>query len=142
MNANKFFLDTNIIAYTFDKTATRKQAIAQQLLECALKNQGIISFQVIQEFMNLALRKFAPAMSHKQAHNYLQAVLLPICDYYPSDSFYKRGLDIQNRWRFSWYDSLIITAALESDCKVLYSEDLQHVQKIETLTVQNPFSDH
>lgn len=139
MNASKYFLDTNIIAYTFDSTAPKKQKIAQQLLENALRNEGIISYQVIQEFINLALRKFSPPMSNGQALHYMQTVLLPICDYYPLDNFYQRGLDIHERWRFSWYDSLIITAALESDCDVLYSEDMQHGQKIETLTIWNPF---
>lgn len=139
MSADSFFLDTNILVYTFDKTAPLKQQVAQHLLEEALRKRGIISYQVIQEFMNLALRKFTPVMTHDQASRYLSDVLLPICDYYPTDAFYQRGLDIQARWRFSWYDSLIITAALESDCKTLYSEDLQHGQKIEELTIINPF---
>ncbi len=78
-------------------------------------------------------------MATSQAQRYLADVLLPICSYYSVESFYKHGLDIQNRWRFSWYDSLIITAALEPDCDVLYSEDLQHEQQIETLTLCNPF---
>ncbi len=88
MNANKFFLDTNIIVYTFDQTAPEKQKIAQNLLEDALIGKGIISYQVIQEFMNLALRKFQPSMSHTQAHRYLQQVLMPICDFYPSNDFW------------------------------------------------------
>ena len=140
MNVNRFFLDTNIIVYTFDKTAPQKQNIAQGLLESALDNKGVISYQVIQEFMNLALRKFQPVMTYTQAQDYLREVLLIICDFYPTDDFYGRSLGIQNRWRFSWYDSLIVSAALESECDVLYSEDLQHGQKIETLTICNPFA--
>ena len=139
MNASKFFLDTNIIVYTFDITAPEKQNIAQGLLESALNNGGIISYQVIQEFMNLALRKFQPVMTHKQAQDYLREVLLIICDFYPTDDFYTRSLDIHNRWRFGWYDTLIIGAALESGCDVLYSEDLQHGQKVEELSICNPF---
>ncbi len=139
MSAKKFFLDTNILIYTFDKTAPEKQDISKQLIESALNNKGVISYQVVQEFMNIALRKFTPPMTNTQAQRYLADVLMPICSYYPIDNFYKHGLDIQNRWRFSWYDSLIITAALESECDVLYSEDLQHGQKIETLTIYNPF---
>lgn len=139
MSASSCFLDTNILAYTFDKSAPQKQKIAQHLLEEALQKRGMISYQVIQEFMNLALRKFTPVMTHDQASRYLSEVLLPICAYYPTESFYQRGLDIQARWRFRWYDSLIITAALESDCTTLYSEDLQHGQKIEKLTIINPF---
>jgi len=50
-------------------------------------------------------------------------------------------LDIKGRYRFSFYDSLIIAAALEANCQTLYSEDMQHGQIIETLTIQNPFLD-
>jgi len=140
MNANYFFLDTNIIAYTFDKTAPEKQTVSQQLVEKALSNEGVISYQVIQEFINLALRKFSPPMTERQAKRYLQTVLLQICDYYPADIFFERSLDVRERWQFGWYDSLIIAAALELGCDVLYSEDLQHEQKIETLTIINPFA--
>jgi len=139
MSDAKFFLDTNILAYTFDQDAPQKQAIAQGLLEDALMGKGCISYQVIQEFLNIALRKFSPAMTTEQAQQYLQTTLLYLCQYYPDENLYQRALDIQNRWRFSWYDSLIITAALELDCKILYSEDLQHKQEIETLVVINPF---
>lgn len=140
MSAKKFFLDTNVIVYTFDQSAPQKQKIAQHLLEQTLSGQGCISYQVIQEFTNLALRKFSPTMTTSEAQRYLENVLLPICEFYPTEKFYQRGLSIQERWRFSWYDSLIITAALEIGCDVLYSEDMQHGQKIETLTILNPFS--
>lgn len=139
MSDKKFFLDTNIIIYTFDHTAPHKQKIAQQLLEKALSGEGCIGYQVIQEFINVALRKFHPAMSIGQAQRYLESILTPICEFYPNENFYLHGLSIQERWRFSWYDSLIITAALETDCKILYSEDLQHQQKVESLVVINPF---
>ena len=54
-------------------------------------------------------------------------------------ALYHRGLDLQIRYRFSFYDSLIVAAALEAGCKTLYSEDLQHAQEIEGLTIANPF---
>jgi len=44
-----------------------------------------------------------------------------------------------NKWQFSFYDSLIIAAALQAKCNVLYSEDLQHNQKVHSLTILNPF---
>jgi len=61
MNLTKdnFFLDTNVIIYLFDKTQPRKQEISKNLLKEALvSNRGYVSFQVIQEFCNAALRKF------------------------------------------------------------------------------------
>jgi predicted nucleic acid-binding protein len=52
---------------------------------------------------------------------------------------YQRALDIQARYRYGFYDALIIAAALEAGCIRLYSEDLQHGQRIERLTIENPF---
>jgi predicted nucleic acid-binding protein len=49
------------------------------------------------------------------------------------------ALDITERRHFSIYDALIVAAALRADCTVLYTEDLQHSQRIETLTIKNPF---
>ncbi len=54
-------------------------------------------------------------------------------------ALYRSALQLQLRWRFSFYDSLIVAAALEAGCKRLLSEDLQHGQRIETLTIENPF---
>ena len=100
---------------------------------------GVVSSQVVQEFLNVALRKFERPVSDEQTLRYLREVLDPLCSVFPSISLYERALSVHRRWRFSFYDSLIVAAALESDCKVLYSEDLQDGQEIESLTVVNPF---
>ena len=139
MSAAEFFLDTNILVYTFDQTAPAKQTKAQALLEQALMGNGCISFQVIQEFLNLALRKFNPPMSEAQAQRYLINVLEPLCTVYPDIALYQQALDVRQRWHFSFYDSVIIAAALTAGCSILYSEDLQHQQQIDTLTILNPF---
>ena len=57
----------------------------------------------------------------------------------PMDPLYERGLFIKFRYQYSFYDSLIIAAALEAGCKTLYSEDMQHGQRIEQLIIKNPF---
>ncbi|MEZ5451259.1 MAG: PIN domain-containing protein [Thiothrix sp.] len=139
MSGAEFFLDTNTLVYTFDKTAPEKQAKAVQLLELALSGKGCISFQVIQEFLNLALRKFDPPMTEAQAKRYLQTTLEPLCTVFADVALYERALAARERWRFGFYDSLIVAAALDAGCSILYSEDLQHGQKIENLTVINPF---
>lgn len=54
-------------------------------------------------------------------------------------TLYQRGLEIAERWRFSFYDALIVAAALSAGCKTLYSEDLQHDQRLDGLRVVNPF---
>ena len=136
----EFFLDTNIFVYTFDRREPTKQARSRALVERALgTGDGVASFQVVQEFLNVALRRFERPLSDEQALRYLREVLDPLCSVFPTISLYETALSIHRRWRFSFYDSLIVAAALESNCRVLYSEDLQDGQEIESLTVVNPF---
>lgn len=136
----EFFLDTNIFVYTFDRRTPDKQTRARSLVERALgSGDGVVSSQVVQEFLNVALREFERPLSNEQALRYLREVLDPLCSVFPSISLYETALSLHRRWRFSFYDSLIVAAALESNCKVLYSEDLQDGQEIESLTVVNPF---
>ena len=137
---NKYFLDTNIIIYTFDSSNKSKQQKAQHLVEQALTNNiGHISYQVIQEFLNVATTKFLVPLSPLEAALYLEKVLIPLCDFYPSGDFYLFALEIKNYTKFSFYDSLIIAAAIRSNCDILYSEDLQDGQSIAGLTIKNPF---
>jgi len=55
------------------------------------------------------------------------------------DDLYHRSLEITERWQLSFYDSLIISAAVKSECSIIYTEDLQHGQKIFELEIVNPF---
>lgn len=137
---DKFFLDTNIIVYSFDQSAPEKKGIARELIRKALGQQaGCISYQVIQEFLNVATRKFTATLSFQHCRQYLHDVLLPLCEIYPSIEFYSQALQIAERWKYALYDALIIAAAIQADCKQLYSEDLQHGQMIGTLAIMNPF---
>lgn len=140
MNA-EFFLDTNILVYTFDPRHAEKQVRARELVEWALRAQaGVISFQVVQEFLNLATRKFPAPMPPADALRYLEVVLAPLCRVFPGMSLYERAIGIHERWRYGFYDSLIVASALEAECPVLYTEDLQDGQKVEGLTIVNPFT--
>jgi predicted nucleic acid-binding protein len=65
--------------------------------------------------------------------------LEPLCEIHSSIQLYHQALDISERWRYSFYDALIISAALQSSCKILYSEDLQHDQNIHDIRIINPF---
>jgi len=138
--SDRYFLDTNIFVYAFDSVNPAKQRRANELIKTALKNNaGCISFQVIQEFINVATRKFAVPLSIPDCEKYLSSVLSPLCEVFVSIELFSRSLDVMQRWQFSFYDSLIVAAALQADCSILYSEDLQHKQKIEDLTIHNPF---
>ncbi|NJK29556.1 MAG: PIN domain-containing protein [Acaryochloris sp. RU_4_1] len=139
MNGN-YFLDTNILVYTFDQTQLEKQDIAKQLVRKALNTRsGCISYQVIQEFLHVASRKFATPLSTADCQNYLSNVLEPLCEVFSSTALFHRALEISSRWQFAFYDSLIIAAALSAESRILYSEDLQHDQKIDDMTIINPF---
>jgi predicted nucleic acid-binding protein len=138
--SGRYFLDTNILAYCFDETAPEKRERANQLVREGLERRvGVISYQVLQEFINLALRRFEPRMGVDDVRQYAAVVLRPMLAVGSSMALYQRALEIVERYRFSWYDSLIVASALESRCEVLYSEDLQHKQRIESLEIVNPF---
>lgn len=136
-----FFLDTNVFVYSFDTTSPDKQQVAQNLIQQSVATRrGIISSQVAQEFLNVALRKFARPMSVSEARQFLQLVLMPLCQHYPSTDFYDRALLLKDNTGYSFYDALIVTAAVEVGCRTLFSEDLQDGHKIGDLTIINPFT--
>ncbi len=135
------FIDSNVIVYLFDKIDTNKHQCAENLLQRTLElGTGCISYQVVQETINVITRKLNATTD--EARQLLDRVLIPLWHVNPTQMLYRRGLDLQARYQFSFYDSLIVAAALEAGCNTLYSEDLQHGQKIEgRLTIENPFSE-
>ena len=138
--SGRFFLDTNIFVYAFDPNAPSKAKKAGDLIRRAADTgEGIISYQVVQEFFSVAFRRFAHPMSEAEAEQYLITVLRPLLAVHSSLAIYFEALRMRERHRISWYDSLIVAAALEGRCEKLYSEDFQHGQKIEGLRIENPF---
>ncbi len=135
----RFFLDTNIIVYSFEPDLKDRKAISDKLIKKALNGKGCISFQIIQEFLNVATKKFDIPLAHNDFKLHIEKVLFPICEVFPTKELYISTLEIQQRWQFSFYDSLVIAAALEANCSILYSEDLQHNQKVKDLTIINPY---
>src|SRR5579872_6303324 len=118
----KYFLDTNILIYTFDNSHLSKQKKARDLVSTALsKNQGVISYQVIQEFLNVATKKFTIPLSTSEAKLYLDQILRPLCDLHSSIELYQTAIEMKQKYHFSFYDSLIIAAAYQSNCTILYS---------------------
>jgi len=135
------FIDSNIFVYLFARSEPAKQLVAREIVTNGLQTGAAISFQVVQETLNVIIRKLPKPVTTEDARDFLDAVLVPLWRGMPTPALYHRALDIQARYRFSFYDSLIIAAALLEGCTRLYSEDLQHGQRIEGLTVQNPFLD-
>jgi len=138
--SGRFFLDTNIFVYAFDASAPAKAKKAAHLVRRAADTgQGIVSYQVVQEFFNVALRRFAQPMSVAEAEQYLITVFRPLLAVHSSPSLYVEALRITGKHKLSWYDSLIVAAALEGQSETLYSEDLQHGREIEGVRIRNPF---
>jgi predicted nucleic acid-binding protein len=139
--SGRFFLDTNIFVYSFDASSPKKAAQAQKLIRNALETGGgIVSYQVVQEFFIVALRRFSKPMSSLDAQQYLSTTFRPLLAVHSSPALYGEALRIGARFKLPWYDSLIVASAIEGECGVLYSEDFQDGQQIGSLTLSNPFA--
>lgn len=137
---DRFFLDTNIFVYSFDKSAPEKAGRATSLIRRAIEARGgVVSYQVVQEFFNLALRQFAEPMTSAEAEQYLATTFRPLLAAHSSHSLYVQALHLAAASSLSWYDSLIVASAIEGQCSLLYSEDFQHGQRFGSVRIQNPF---
>ncbi|MFH0340957.1 MAG: PIN domain-containing protein [Chromatiales bacterium] len=136
----EFFLDTNLFIYQLEALDDRKFAIAERIIRAGVATgNACISFQVVQECLNTVLRKAEIPLDGAGAGAYLDTVLTPLFRVPASVALYQRSLDIHTRYRYGFYDALIVAAALEAGCTRLYSEDLQHGQQFDRLTIENPF---
>ena len=142
MNAMRVrdFLDTNIFVYSFSPEEKSKYPQAKKLIAEALATgNGIISTQVIQEFFNVATRKFVTPLRREDAVTYLHEVLSPLCMVFPNQEYYELALKIQSHYEYSFYDSLIIAAARLGGCRRLLTEDMRTGQRVEGMLIVNPF---
>ncbi|MEM0912819.1 MAG: PIN domain-containing protein [Pseudomonadota bacterium] len=137
MNA-KALLDTNIIICLFDSTDRLKQNKAERLVFGGLENgDACISQQVLHESLNVFVRKLN--FTFDDAQRVLNDILLPLCIPIPPASLYNRALVINSRFKYGFYDSLVIASAVELGCRQVFTEDLQNGQTLETVTIVNPF---
>ncbi|MCL5263574.1 MAG: PIN domain-containing protein [Acidobacteria bacterium] len=136
----RYFLDTNVFVYAFDQSAQGKALKAQKLIREGIRSGlGVVSYQVVQEFFHVALRHFPKKMSLEEAQQFLAITFRPLLAVHSSPALFSEALHVQARHHFSWYDSLIVAASIESECEILYSEDIQHGQEIGGVQIRNPF---
>ena len=137
------FLDTNIFVYAFLASEPRKRAKAVELIEsCLCSGRGCISYQVVQEFANVARKKFATRLSAGDCKAFIDAAMQPLNRVANSTALIHTALDLQDELKYSFYDSLMIAAALQAGVETLYSEDLQQWQLVRgVLRIANPFLD-
>lgn len=137
---DRFFIDTNIIVYIFDRKNGDKQKKAREILKQALDTMnGAVSFQVIQEFCNVALKKFETPLLTSDCRTFINKFLFPLCEIFPGLEIYNKAIDIKEITNYGFYDSLIIASAIESKCSILYSEDLNNNEKVMNMQIVNPF---
>jgi predicted nucleic acid-binding protein len=134
------FIDTNILVYAYDKDEKIKNAIAKKILiDCWENQSGIISTQVLQEFYVTVTAKLSKKLSIDEARELIKDFLSwPVEQITPHDII--DATAFQERFKYSFWDSLIIVIAQKSGAGILYSEDLQDGQKIGGLTIKNPFN--
>jgi len=127
------FFDTNVIVYAHDPADPRKQSQARAAMHDAMVGRTlVISTQVMQEFYSVVLRR--QWMSPAQASQVLR--LLAGYTVVPADSAsVLRALELQQRYRLSVWDALIVQSAIDARCSVLYSEDLQAGMRFDALWV-------
>lgn len=132
---DKVFLDTNILIYGYSQDEADKQ---QRAIECVQSGEVWISTQVLNETINVFRRKFSLEYSQ------IRAVVAEFTEQFEiaivSVTTIETALNLAERYRYSYFDSLIIASAIEVGCQILYSEDLQNGQQIDNqLTIINPF---
>lgn len=133
------FFDTNILVYLFDQDAPDKQRLAQLLLQSeGGKGTAVLSTQVLQEFYVTVTRKLAHPLSPEDAERAVQKlVMLPVTQV--DASLVLAAIRRSQALRFSFWDALIVEAAIVSGAQRLLTEDLQHGQRIDGLEIHNPF---
>lgn len=134
------FVDTNVLLYASDQGAGKKQHQAAALLKSLWEARtGVLSTQVLQEFFYNATRKLSLPLNVPAARDIVHAYSAWIDRPITATTVLDAIILHQSR-QLSFWDGLIVAAALESGCTTLYSEDLQHGQVFDgRLTVVNPF---
>jgi predicted nucleic acid-binding protein len=126
------FFDSNILIYAFSTDARRERALA------AIGGGGVISVQVLNEFTNVLRKK------QKQEWPVIEAALHSLHFRFPdivplTSDTHAAAIGFAREHGLAFYDALIVAAAAEAGCDILYSEDMQHGRAIADLTIRNPF---
>jgi predicted nucleic acid-binding protein len=132
MNAGSVFLDTNVLLYLLSSDTAKADRA-----EALIAGGGVISVQVLNEFVSVASRKLS--MSLPEIREVLSAVRASCLVEPVSVDTHELALELTERFNLSFYDGLIVAAAALAKCRLLYTEDMQEGQTIENVTIRNPF---
>ena len=131
------FLDTNILVYAEDADSAGKQAVAAALIaECYLKGEAVISTQVMMEFYNVAVKKLKlePAFAAQRLRLFAKFRAVST-----TPQLVLAATDLHRLHSLSFWDAMILQAAITSGCDTLYSEDFNAGQIVSGVKIVNPF---
>ncbi len=131
------FIDSNVLIYAEAKDESVKQKLALALLKHLHQNAlGVISTQVLQEYCNVALKKLRLPVTHirQQLALHQQFEVVQI-----TPALIQKALDLNQLRSVSFYDALVVSAAVASGCELLYTEDMNADEIMDRVTIVNPF---
>jgi predicted nucleic acid-binding protein len=135
----RYFVDTNVLVYSYSFDQPSKQATASAWIERLWREQSArASMQVLNELYATLRGKLRHQIPGEQAWDIVQALLAWDPQPIDRDVLFK-AQELERRYRISWWDSLIVAAAQLQDCDVLLTEDLQPGMSFDRVTVHNPF---
>ena len=139
MTEGKMFLDSNVLVYAHDTSAGSKHDMARQMVgELWRRGTGVLSTQVLQEFFVTVTRKLPRSLDLSTAQQVLTDLLN--WEVIVNDGGSIVGaVELAKRYKYSFWDCLILHAALRSGAAVLMSEDLSAGHRIQGMAIENPF---
>lgn len=137
-SASTVFVDTNVLLYAVDPRDPAKQSLAQAWLRrCWEAGCGRLSTQVLNE-LYANIRRLAPSLPTEDARRVVREYRA-WAPFLVDDETVDTAWSLQDRFAFSYWDALLVAAALQQGCRWLLTEDLQHGQQVDSLRIVNPF---
>ena len=137
--SDRFFIDSNILIYAYNRAEPQKQSVATNLVAGFLQNENaVVSGQVLGEFFSVVTRRIPSPLSVEEATAVIDLISsLPVLDI--DSAMVRRAIATHRRYGTSYWDSLIIAAAERAGCTKILSEDMNHGQSYHGIVVVNPF---
>ncbi len=132
MSVERAFIDTNVIVYLLSSDRAKADRA-----EAVVAEGGVVSVQVLNEFVSVARRKLA--LDWPAVREVLRAVRANCAVAALTEEIHDRALTVAEKTGVHIYDAAIIAAASANNCKRLYTEDLTHGQRIDGVRIENPF---
>jgi len=138
---DRIFWATNILVYAYDTHEPHKQKIAQKLITEGIQQESAeLSVQVLGEFFNVVTKHIQNPMSAEEARQIISMLsILPVQEI--DLSMVGRAIDTHTRYRISYWDALIISAAERANCTTILTEDLSDTQTYRDMVILNPFNE-